>query len=643
MARDDERANLNTLAVMFSVAITLLGLLIAVASTACDFRSEQTQCFAVARPALAALPLLPLATMAYIQIASSLATLRSYYLRGLEREIRSVAGVPISALAGISSSSYTDFTQTLVSLRRGRKGLRISGLIVLGSIIVVFGGFTFMIATKMTLPYQVAMALVYIPLVLILFVETLQATVGGRSLLTKVVRQYLAESTEAHFVYPLAGEAERGLASYLLFPRPEDWHKWLFLPFAFGFGLFYAQRPDADTVLQLALALLVLEYLVYQGRYQWNDIRGLAEDLVHPEKGARKRLPVTRTGPRRAVEASAWTIAGRQLLAITVIVWLFYSGRDAAGGMLAATMMTVWLAAVWYETLRAKAAATAPTRMSRNSLALVILVGCGYAARAIVGLVIAGVPLSRQPVVWVLVVAAWTFGVMFVSITWALEGLAHVTERNGRYYYATGQRAEQDGLPLLGRKPHLGAMLSFLRVDVRPDHLTKGDVSWCTHVRPFIAGGGPLLAPWNLGLIASTALGFLFTAVFDDLPWQIGLTGLAVTFAASIALVLVRMGATFRVIWILTLVALGATGVPAGLLWVTFSGMYALFRTSSYHSLKHPFDDVAAALGVLRFRLFTHFVGPRTTSLLGKRKLGTAGRRRVAMAEPGLMEHGSDG
>jgi len=621
MARDDERSYLNVLAAMFGVVLTLLGLLVAVASSACDFRVEQTQCFAIARPALAALPLLPLATMAYIQIATSLATLRSYYIRGVEREIRAIAGSPIAALPGVMSSSYIDFIQTLVSLRRGRKGLRISGLIILSSIIIIFGGFTFLIATKLTVPYQIAMALVYVPLVIILFIETVHATVGGRSLFIKVLRQYLAEPAETGFV-DLARTSGRGVGSYLVFPRPEDWHKWLFLPLAFAFGLLCnAQSPDFSVVVQLIFAVVVVEYLIYQGRYQWNDIRGLEEDLVHPEAEARKRLPAPRAGTQDTVEASVWVIAVRQIIATIVIMGLFFTGRDELGEVLAAAMVIIWISAFGYEKLRTKASTTAPTKMSQTSLILVILVGCGYAVRAFVGLGVAGIPLLERPVAWVLVMATWAFGVMFVSITWALEGLAHVSKSNGRYHYAIGERAKREGIPLLGQKPHLGAMLSFLKIDVRSSvHLTKANVNLCNNLKQFVDSSGAITAPWNLGLIVSSTFGFLFILMFSHLPLPIGLVGLVTTLTASFAATRVSMKVVFWPIFGLATVILSIISIPAGVLWGAISLMYALFRKSSYHSLKHPFEDIAKIVDRFRSRAFTLFIGTRTATLLAASK-----------------------
>jgi hypothetical protein len=42
---------------------------------------------------------------------------------------------------------------------------------------------------------------------------------------------------------------------------------------------------------EMALFVVSIEWLVYQSRYQWNDIRGLHEDELAPSRSDRRRLP----------------------------------------------------------------------------------------------------------------------------------------------------------------------------------------------------------------------------------------------------------------------------------------------------------------------------------------------------------------
>src|SRR6185369_3537197 len=62
----------------------------------------------------------------------------------------------------------------------------------------------------------------------------------------------------------------------------------------------------------------VLEYLLYEARYQWNDIRGLAEDAAHPLP--KNRLPIGYQGAnaRRNIIASSLVAVLRIVIAIAL-------------------------------------------------------------------------------------------------------------------------------------------------------------------------------------------------------------------------------------------------------------------------------------------------------------------------------------
>ena len=118
------------------------------------------------------------------------------------------------------------------------------------------------------------------------------------ALLIQVARQTLFRKARKYFLgvfgrYPGVFEepidrvvnppAEGAFASavrYLLMPRLAELVKWGTFLSAWAVSLIvYAignngAAPFAFTALTAALYLLVFEYLMYQARYQWNDIRG---------------------------------------------------------------------------------------------------------------------------------------------------------------------------------------------------------------------------------------------------------------------------------------------------------------------------------------------------------------------------------
>ena len=96
----------------------------------------------------------------------------------------------------------------------------------------------------------------------------------------------------------------RGMTGYLLYPRPEAWAKALIAP---AFFVFAASSTGRFGNWKNFLVLwLILEYLIYPARYQWNDIRGIDADREHAEKDARSRLPVgtTARSRRRSIRVS---------------------------------------------------------------------------------------------------------------------------------------------------------------------------------------------------------------------------------------------------------------------------------------------------------------------------------------------------
>src|SRR3954449_11311068 len=87
-----------------------------------------------------------------------------------------------------------------------------------------------------------------------------------------------------------APRAERTIAGYLLLPRPKDLGKAVVFPLGFLLGVAVSSHLDMREVALAFLTWGVLEFLVYQARYQWNDVRGFAADQRHPDRVNRRRL-----------------------------------------------------------------------------------------------------------------------------------------------------------------------------------------------------------------------------------------------------------------------------------------------------------------------------------------------------------------
>src|SRR5215203_4617619 len=142
----------------------------------------------------------------------------------------------------------------------------------------------------------------------------------------------------------------RSLRSYLLLPRPGDLVKaWIF-PMTFAIGAL-ASGVDGEQVLRAAIVWIALELLIYQARYQWNDIRGFTADQRHPDAAARGRLPGPPSRGKEHVRASALVALGR--LALAAVLAIALAPLELAGPLLALTVAVFGVAGL-YEVLRAR-------------------------------------------------------------------------------------------------------------------------------------------------------------------------------------------------------------------------------------------------------------------------------------------------
>ncbi|GGM20465.1 hypothetical protein [Micromonospora yangpuensis] len=620
MVREDERNYLNVQAGLYGVAIALIALMIGALTQECGLgMREPPDCTDAPDAVLAAAPILPLGLIAFIQGMGSIASIRSYYLRGLERELGRYVPQPIAALGDLRPISYVGLTTELISLRRGFLTYRILFNTILLAIFVVFGGMTFYIGTAVTRPYQVAMAVLYGTVVLILLTQTLQATVGGARLFALVARRFVQgpryshlpkvhAATEGGVATTFGATRQRSFLSYLLLPRPEDMIKWSIAPLTYAA---FAVGPGGwADVRGFVVLWLVLEYLVYMARYQWNDVRGVTDDWEHSESAARGRLPIGRdfAETRSNILGSVFVAALRLVLAM-LVAWL--AGLVAQTGW---TIAVVFGVAVLYEVFRSPALARVPGTVP----VVWLLVGAGYAIRGAVGIQGAGVPLRSGPALVGLGFFV-SFGIMFVLLTWVLDATS---------YGRTGPDGSWAFRPALRRKPHLARLLSHTSLrrhlvtgqrDEEPEGEYGGDVRLLRDDPQRPRPG----APWNVAQVVAAGLGAVLglelAVPADRLP-AAHLTVLA----GGVALALLVQ--QIRKTWVNVLTVVAGVGAPvavalvagaaypvlAPLPWLVVALTYVSFRGSSYQELKSFGPMVVGHLRRLPRLLMRGIVGSAT-------------------------------
>jgi hypothetical protein len=287
---------------------------------------------------------------------------------------------------------------------------------------------------------------------------------------------------------------ERRLWSYLLLPRPGDLVKAGIFPCTFLLGVLSAGGASGKDVLRAALIWIALELLIYQARYQWNDIRGFEADQRHPSRAARGRLPGPPSRGREHKRASALVALGR--LAMLAILAVVLSSLDLAVPLLVLAV-AVFAVAALYEALRAHATGRSdriPPSVTGGILVIWAVIGAGYAIRSLAGFAAAvdlfdspGLPLAA-------LIAAWSFGISFVTGRWALEALAFA-------------RREQDGGIAWSVEPgqareHSLALIRWLPTRPQPAE-EPGDRSldgWRA-----LSGGVSPFAPWEVAAVVAAA------------------------------------------------------------------------------------------------------------------------------------------
>lgn len=210
--------------------------------------------------------------------------------------------------------------------------------------------------------------------------------------------------------------SERSLASYLMIPRRQEAAvKSWFVPVAWAVVRFSSRGSARVSPLVALVAWLVFDLVVYQTRYMINDLADADVDRLHLAAALRGRLP----GVPSARFWASRVIAVR--LAVTAVAIALLPSRARLPMMFATLALA--LATIAYESarrvIRSEATMGAP-RLGAAHIALFLLVGAGYGIRIGLGAALAG---GDSTVVGLSIAFGWAFGVMFVMMTWILEGV----------------------------------------------------------------------------------------------------------------------------------------------------------------------------------------------------------------------------
>lgn len=622
--RDDDRGVASVIVTAFSIAVTLIGVMAAAVTQTCEF-SNAKSCTHVPDYILAASPLIPIALLAYVTMQGINATLRNFYLRGLEEKLQEYVSEPI--LGELRAFSYTGMTTQSISLRRGRVSFRILANLLFVAIILIFGGYSAYVGFHVDEADQIAMAVAYGSAAGTLVWAVIQGTIRGRTLFTETAENFLGEQEVNHLPQPMRKQKdedkdERSLVSYLIFPRPEDWIKWVITP---GVFVVTAWSTGGFSRWSTFLALwLILEYLIYNARYQWNDVRGVIED----DSEGNRRLPV---GPgqkhmRHNVTVSVNVGVLRLVLALALAIVLKLTVPILLLVVLVFTIAIVYEALRSYKPVSIAQEPDILQRLQPRAIAIWCIVGLGYGIRAGVGFIVGGISATSWKFVdGVLLFIA--FGIMFVAMTWVLAATD---------YCLVGPGDRWRWKPDAYVKPHIALLLRYVPkirqyLTVSSSQSTQGpnQIDGCTSGRldHILIKYNSFRTPWNLAFAASIILGSLLGSelapakarlVLDIIVLFVSLLGafLMITStsrkartpggkppkddrAAKLPLVICASGAL-----LIVCVAILFSPFPKALIavvpWLAVTGVYLTFCYSSYEDIKIFARQMQTALHSLK-------------------------------------------
>ena len=408
--RDDDRSTGNSVTALASVAVALLGGIVAVLMQDCR-TSPAAECWRISDSVYAILPLPPMVLMAYGLFLSAGNSVRSYYLRLIERELSQTSGdvASIQVPASVHLSS---------EIARPRGTGRIWQVMLHGSwtaiFVILVGVISVALARIGSAWIQGSAIAIYAVGLLLMLRAAYLGSFGAYS-----VWERLHEGLGSGFERPLINRETRKRSLRLLniiLPRPSESVKFLFLPAGALLGILVYGSDNFDVYV-LLLGILGFEFFLYQVRYLFNDLRGAASDADHPQLLGRPDYTISSNA-----KAAVANMIVRLVAALSVAGALWYNWGSSLGVALLSAYVAVVAVTSVYEILRSSTAVQRDflTRPTRLMWLLYVWVGLGYGIRVMLGTVLATGGSLRTSMT-LIVLLGTAFGIMFVTMTWTLQ------------------------------------------------------------------------------------------------------------------------------------------------------------------------------------------------------------------------------
>lgn len=436
--KEDERSSSTIYATLIATGVAVLTALLVFTQQVIDHAGKPDQ---FPQPLIAISPMSAVTVIAFAEWIGSRRSIRGFYLRVLEREIRAELAemaqnertTDFKSYGGLKVASLGELLIEHDSLSKDSKtrgGLLIAILIT--CLTFIFGGITVALGYYTSSHWRWAMAVTYGGFFGQVVHSYIKANRTGREHFEECVRSY-QQRLKADLLPSLMGT--KTWLCYILIPHPNDLVKSPFTVIGIFIGTF---TPTATHNWGIIISVfLTIEILVYQCRYIINDYIGVREDQGAPSQRLRKRLPIERKS-----SVLGWASL-RMAVAIWVILWI----KEQTGGLgvasrLAIVVLVLIFLSILYETARNWERVRGATKCNADDSNELPSWGRKIHAIIILALVTLGYPLRLIGSTWViagssitmtdhqlllLATACISLGLVFVTPTWILEAFTYVS------------------------------------------------------------------------------------------------------------------------------------------------------------------------------------------------------------------------
>ena len=220
---------------------------------------------------------------------------------------------------------------------------------------------------------------------------------------------------------------------YFIYPAVKDFHKLFLIIYGYLMGLLFINQYKInistvkDSFFKIGVVVIIIEGLIYQARYQFNDIRGLKDDIkTHSVFNKSGKYLVECSDKRSLVLLSLFLIIIKMALAFLLIIKI---GGKMKMPLLICSNLIIFIT-IFYEI----------SRSMKWDIPVIIFVSLGYLLRILAGLWCAIPNLFEnntllielgysQMNIWLLLLSFAAMGGFSVTISWIYE--AFYQKRSG--------------------------------------------------------------------------------------------------------------------------------------------------------------------------------------------------------------------